>query len=209
LLPAPTANWFSAGNVSPRLSSQRPINLIYPRELTEGQSRARFASVDTKRRGPERLRSRTQASHATTLEGLDRDRYRDVMDGVTGRPHDKDRWGIRMTGADALSFGAEIRFPELGQLCRHVDQAHARDDYKGRLQLLDDIQPVTDPALRQRLCDGDLPPTQRPCLRVRPRTAGDPVSRGSVCGEGGGHQGQPVPRELGPQSELGGTGVEV
>ena len=127
------------------------INLIYPRELTEEQSRARFVSVDTKRRGPERLRSRTQASHATTLEALDLDRYRDVMDGVTGRPHDHELWGVRLTGADALSFGAEIAFPELGELCRRIDQAHARDDYKDHFQLLDDIQPVTDPALRQRL----------------------------------------------------------
>ena len=129
------------------------INLIYPRGLNDEQSRARLVSVDAKRRGPERLRSRIQASHATTLEALDVDRYRDVMDGVTGRPNDRERWGVRMTGADALSFGKEIRFPELGQLCREIDQAHARDDYKERFQLLDDIQPVTDPALRQRLCE--------------------------------------------------------
>ena len=129
------------------------VNLIYPRGLTEEQSRARLVSVDAKRRGPERLRSRTQASHATTLEALDLDRYRDVMDGVTGRPHDKELWGMRMTGADALSFGAEIRFPELGNLCRRIDQAHALDDYKERFQLLDDIQPVTDPGLRHRLCE--------------------------------------------------------
>lgn len=129
------------------------VNLIYPRGLTAEQSRTRLVSVDAKRRGPELLRSRTQASHATTLEALDLDRYRDVMDGVTGRPHDKDVWGMRMTGADALSFGAEIRFLELGKLCRRIDQAHARDDYKERFQLLDDIQPVTDPVLRQRLCE--------------------------------------------------------
>lgn len=129
------------------------VNLIYPRGLTEDQSRTRLVSVDAKRRGPERLRSRTQASHATTLEALDLDRYRDVMDGVTGRPHDKGLWGMRMTGADALSFGAEVRFPELGNLCRRIDQAHARDDYKERFQLLDDIKPVTDPELRLRLCE--------------------------------------------------------
>jgi len=129
------------------------VNLIYPLGLTEEQSRTRLVSVDAKRRGPERLRSRTQATHATTLEALDLDRYRDVMDGVTGRPHDKELWGMRITGADALSFGAEVRFSELGGLCRRIDQAHALDDYKERFQLLDDIQPVTDPALRGRLCE--------------------------------------------------------
>jgi uncharacterized protein (TIGR04141 family) len=127
------------------------LNLIYPSGGVSDEELSRLVALDAKRRGGETLRSRRQSSRATTFEGFDLDRLRDVVDAATGRPSNAQVWGPRISGGDALHFSTEISFDELGALCQQIAAAHARDDYRERFGWLDNIQPVTDPELREAL----------------------------------------------------------
>lgn len=137
------------------------MNLIYPRGA--GGSAGKLVAVDAKKRSGDTIRSRQQASKATTFEAFDLDKLRDLVGGATGRPYDR-RWGTRITGADPLTFAADTDFAGLGKLCRELTEAHDRDDYRDSFGWLDAIRPITDPALMaaiqdhlvQRLKVGDI-----------------------------------------------------
>lgn len=124
---------------------QTALNLIYPR-VGPGSEVGRLVAVDAKRRAGEVIRSRQQASRATTFETFDLDKVRDLVGGATGKPYDQ-KWGKRISGTDQLSFAADIEFSSLGKLCRDLDSAHDRDDYKDRFAWLDSIKPIHDPEL--------------------------------------------------------------
>ena len=94
------------------------------------------------------MRSRRQASKATSFEAFDVDKVRDLMGGATGTPCDR-KWGRRMTGGDALHFDSGHRFGELGKLCRGLQEAHDRDDYTDKFGWIDRIRPILDPVLLQ------------------------------------------------------------
>lgn len=137
------------------------LNLIYPRE--DDASTGKLVAVDAKRRGGNTMRSRRQASKATSFEAFDVDKVRDLMGGATGSPHDR-KWGRRVTGSDAFYFDSDARFEELGKLCRDLEETYSRDDYTDKFKWIDRIRPILDPALLQtvqdhivqRLANGDI-----------------------------------------------------
>jgi uncharacterized protein (TIGR04141 family) len=128
-----------------RYGLQTALNLIYPRVSVASEA-GRLVAVDTKRRSDEVVRSRQQASRATTFETFDLDKARDLVGSATGQPFDR-RWGKRISGTDQLSFTTDIEFSGLGKLCRDVDSAHDRDDYKDRFAWLDSVRLIHDPEL--------------------------------------------------------------
>jgi uncharacterized protein (TIGR04141 family) len=107
--------------------------------------------VDSKRRGATIVRSRFQASDLSDFDAFDINRLRDVLNKATGVPADAVTWGRRIAGGDAVSINVDISFDQLGDLCRQLEVAHARDDYQDRFDWIDYIQPVADPALVERL----------------------------------------------------------
>jgi uncharacterized protein (TIGR04141 family) len=137
------------------------LNLIYPRD--DSGSSGKLVAVDAKRRTGNVIRSRRQASKATSFEAFDVDTVRDLMGGATGTPCDR-KWGRRITGGDALHFDSDTQFGELGKLCRSMQEAHDRDDYADKFRWIDRIRPIHDPVLLQkverhlagRLADGDI-----------------------------------------------------
>jgi uncharacterized protein (TIGR04141 family) len=139
------------------------LNLINPRG-TAAADEGKLVAVGTKRRGGSIIRERKQSSRATSIEALEVDKLRDLVNGATGEPYDRVRWGSRTTGADTLTFAADTSFQELGQLTRDVVAAHDRDDYKERYAWLDAVRPIYDPTtvsrienhLMDRLLKGDL-----------------------------------------------------
>lgn len=140
---------------------QAALNLIYPRSDSNGSGK--LVAVDSKRRGGTAMRSRRQASKATSFEAFDVDKIRDLMGGATGTPGDRS-WGRRITGTDALHFEADILFEELGKLCRNLRDVYDRDDYTEKFGWIDRIRPIHDPVtlleleehLARRLNAGDI-----------------------------------------------------
>lgn len=119
------------------------LNLIYPAGTVQADL-GRLIAVDAKTRSSQVIRSRRQASHATTLESFDLDRLRDVLGSASGRPADREQWGTRITGADAIYLSLDIGFSGLPELCRRLLSAHEQVDYRQRFPWLDDLQPVAD-----------------------------------------------------------------
>lgn len=126
------------------------LNLIYSRG--DGGSSGKLVALDAKRRGGNTMRSRRQASKATSFEAFDVDKVRDLMGGATGTPCDR-KWGHRITGGDAFYFDSETGFAELGKLCRDLEEAYGRDDYTDKFKWIDRIRPILDPALLQKVHD--------------------------------------------------------
>lgn len=119
------------------------LNLIYPRDAPHTDP-GRLIGVEAKTRSRQTMRSRRQASRATTLEEFDVDRFRDVVGAASGRPADIGAWGARVTGADAIYLNPTIVFDQLPGLCRRLIESHNQDDYKDQFDWLDDLQPVAD-----------------------------------------------------------------
>jgi uncharacterized protein (TIGR04141 family) len=120
------------------------LNILYGED--EATPAARIIALQRKRRGPTTFRSREQATRAVEFDEFNVDRLQDVLDGITGRPTDTDRWGPRLTGSDALLFTTDRAFGELGAICREVDALHAKPDYRLHFAWLDDMQPVVEPS---------------------------------------------------------------
>lgn len=120
---------------------------------TDAIDPARLRSIDAKRVGTTILRSRHQVSDSSSLEELDVDVRRDLLNGVTGAPVDKSVWGPRITGKDSLTLSKPVRPEALDQLCLRLVQSYEAEDYKTRFSFVDDMQLETDPMLRARLED--------------------------------------------------------
>lgn len=126
------------------------LNLIYTRD--DGESSGKLVALDAKRRGGNIMRSRRQASKATSFEAFDVDKVRDLMGGATGTPCDR-KWGRRITGGDAFYFDSDTGFAELGKLCRDLEEAYGRDDYTDKFKWIDRIRPILDPVILQKVQD--------------------------------------------------------
>lgn len=128
------------------------LNLMYPRSLGSSEEDAtRVLGLDAKRRGRDVMRSRVQSSSETTFETFGVDQLRDVVDAATGRPVDTSTWGHRITGSDGLTCTVEEAVHGLGDVCRRIEEAHQQDDYRARFAWIDDVQPVNDPELFNKL----------------------------------------------------------
>jgi uncharacterized protein (TIGR04141 family) len=122
------------------------LNLIYPQRRRHDESdMARLLSVDAQRTTTERVRSRQQVQRNTAFETFDVDAVRDTLTAATGSPADRTIWGRRISGGDGLTLDADLRFSELGDRCRRIDQAHQSTDYTRQFPWLDNMQPVADP----------------------------------------------------------------
>jgi uncharacterized protein (TIGR04141 family) len=128
------------------------LNVIFEDDDgTEAINPARLRSVDAKRVGPTILRSRHQVAGSTSLEELDVDVRRDLLNGVTGTPVDRATWGQRITGKDALHLSMPFEFHQLDHLCGGIADAYGKEDYKVRFAFVDDMQLEKNPVLRARL----------------------------------------------------------
>lgn len=119
------------------------LNLIYPREASHADP-GRLIGVEAKTRARHTIRSRRQASRATTLEEFDVDRFRDVVGEAVGRPADRDAWGTRVSGGDAIYLNPDVSFDQLPGMCRRLIDSHLQTDYRDQFDWLDDLQPVAD-----------------------------------------------------------------
>lgn len=123
------------------------LNLIYP---SNSRDTPRLRSVDSKRRDSSVLRSRVQSSADVDFEAFDVSQLRDVLDKAVGQPYDP-RWGQRVQGGDALVLNLSVGVGELGKLCRDIEKVSRRDDYRAKFAWIDNIQPVSDPRLKERI----------------------------------------------------------
>jgi uncharacterized protein (TIGR04141 family) len=124
------------------------LNVPYPRSAAES---SRLRAVQSKQRGARVLRSQIQVSHLADFEAFGVNRLRDVLSKASGTPADPATWGGRVGGGDSIDLDVDISFDDLGELCWKLEDAHARDDYRDRFDWIDNIQPVTDPRLVERL----------------------------------------------------------
>lgn len=128
------------------------LNIIFEGDDgTDATDPARLRSVDSKRVGPTVLRSRHQVSGSTSLEELDVNVRRDLLNGVTGTPVDRKVWGTRITGRDALHLSLPVNFADLAHVCSRIADAYERNDYQVRFSFVDDMQLEKDPVVRARL----------------------------------------------------------
>jgi uncharacterized protein (TIGR04141 family) len=127
------------------------LNIVFEGDTGSGDwDPARLRSVDSKRVGTNILRARHQVSGQAALEDLDVNARRDLVNGVTGIPQNRDTWGTRITGRDALQF-SRASLDALGEICDQVLNASAGKDYEHRFKFIDDFVGVTDPITRTRL----------------------------------------------------------
>lgn len=98
------------------------------------------------------LRARHQVSGMAALENLDVDIRKDLVNGVTGIPSNREVWGKRVTGRDALQFSWPS-LGDLGELCDLLLDCHQGNDYRARFSFIDDFIGVTDPVIRTRLIE--------------------------------------------------------
>jgi uncharacterized protein (TIGR04141 family) len=125
------------------------LNLLYPRG---GDEAGRLRAVDSKRRSTTILRSRFQVSEPSNFETFDDvNRQSDTVLRAVGIPADADAWGRNIGGSDALTLNIAIQFDEIGELCRRIEAAHGQDDYRDLFDWIDYVQPISDPALVDRL----------------------------------------------------------
>lgn len=127
------------------------LNLIYPRNSRDAP---RLRSVDSKRRDTSVLRSRVQSSAEVDFEAFDVSQLRDVLDKAVGQPYDP-KWGQRVQGGDALVLNLPVSAGDLGKLCRDIEKVSRRKDYQAKFAWIDNIQPVSDPPLKEKI-EGEI-----------------------------------------------------
>jgi uncharacterized protein (TIGR04141 family) len=124
------------------------LNIVFEGDTGTGDlDPARLRSVDAKRIGPNLLRSRHQVAGVAVLEELQVDIRRDLLNGITGIPVDRDAWGPRVSGRDSLQF-SRSSLADLGAICDQILDAYEGTSYKVRFSFLDDFVAVTDPVTR-------------------------------------------------------------
>ena len=112
-------------------------------------------SVDTKTFEDMVVSRNTQVSRSTELPVFGVDVSRDILRAVTGEPRDKQRFGKRVSGADAavLNIGAGV--VDLPTVCRDLLEAYNDTAYRERFSWVDDLAIVQDDGVTERL-DGML-----------------------------------------------------
>lgn len=121
------------------------LNTVFPKSgLRTVNDAARVRSVDARTVTANTVHTRRQTDFGATFESFEVDIQRDLLRAITGKPFKTDKWGSRISGANALYLRRKIRFKDLGDLCKQVERAARRSDYKERFSWIDNIAPVTD-----------------------------------------------------------------
>jgi uncharacterized protein (TIGR04141 family) len=126
------------------------LNAIYPKGSV---AERRLRAVDSKRHAAETTRTRTQVAGIADFDAFGVSRLQDVVDRAIGRPMDEKLWGTRVGGADSVTFNVDLRIDDIGDLCRRIERFARRRDYQAHFAWIDNIQPVEDPALVEKLTD--------------------------------------------------------
>jgi len=113
------------------------LNRIHPNKLR---------SLDLRTYEDMMFATRKQASRVADLGAFGLDVSRDLLRAVTGEPEDKS-FAKRLTGADALTFTAQITIDQLGEKCKQILQAYYDDKYKQYFEWVDHLNEVRDPSL--------------------------------------------------------------
>ncbi len=129
------------------------LNIIYHEYDPTGENFSRVSSVDSKTVAANTMHTRRQADLRDAFEAFGIDVQRDLLNAVTGQPMDTNKWGTRVTGADAIRINKKTELNGLGNLCLQIAREHWRKDYQDRFSWVDDIHTVTEPDLRSTLED--------------------------------------------------------
>lgn len=109
-------------------------------------------SADTKHQSSIKVQSRRQASRPSDFGIFNINRLSEILKGVDVVPGDTDKWGNKASGSDSLRlYGRSITFGELGDVCRSIDSVAASAEYQKHFDWIDNIKPVTDSTVKNRL----------------------------------------------------------
>lgn len=107
-------------------------------------------SIDAKTIDERTLNIRRQSSRSSTVESFGLDVARDLVLAATGIPRDP-QFAKRVTGADALSFSAELEVRDLGSKCQQLLDEYGKTTYRDRFSWIDKLKAVKDTATIQAL----------------------------------------------------------
>jgi uncharacterized protein (TIGR04141 family) len=110
----------------------------------------KIRSVDAKTIDERTLNIRRQSSRSSAIETFGLDIARDLVRAVTGVPINL-ALAKRVTGADALSFSAELEMEDLGTKCDQLLEEYAKETYKERFAWIDKLKPVKDKSTQDEL----------------------------------------------------------
>ncbi|AEH45433.1 hypothetical protein Thein_1573 [Thermodesulfatator indicus DSM 15286] len=113
------------------------LNRIHPNRLR---------SLDLRTYEDMMLATRKQTSRGADLGVFGLDVSRDLLRAVTGEPEDE-AFAKRLTGADALTFTAQITIDQLGEKCKQILEAYYDNRYKQYFGWVDYLNEVRDPSL--------------------------------------------------------------
>lgn len=108
-------------------------------------------SMDTKTFEDMVVSRNTQVSRSTQLPVFGVDVARDILRAVTGEPRDKQRYGKRVSGADAAVLNLDVAPAELPGVCRGLLEAYQDTAYRERFSWVDDLAIVQDKARLEAL----------------------------------------------------------
>ena len=109
-------------------------------------------SIDIRRFEEMTFQTRRQTSRQTSITSFGLDISRDMLRAVTGTPHDH-KLALTLSGADSLSMSSRIELSNLPRLCTRLLEAHTSGDYVERFGWIDNLAPVKDADLSDRLDD--------------------------------------------------------
>jgi uncharacterized protein (TIGR04141 family) len=95
--------------------------------------------------------TREQTGVATELQYFGLNIERDLLRAITGKPNDE-KYGMRISGMDALKLSVEVKLEDLAHLLEHVLEAYNANAYKkGAFAWVDHIGEVKDKTLHEIL----------------------------------------------------------
>jgi uncharacterized protein (TIGR04141 family) len=107
-------------------------------------------SVDMRTMEEITVLTRRQASRASDFSTFGLDSSQDLLRGVTGRPSDA-TFADRVSGAEALTFAADMEMSELPAKCALLLEAYSATRYKGRFSFIDYLRIERDTTVTDQL----------------------------------------------------------
>jgi uncharacterized protein (TIGR04141 family) len=136
----------------PNFGLRTALNAIYEGDdVNAGGAPERIRQIGMKTVAANTLHTSTQANRFATFETFGVDIRSDLLSGITGTPADKNKWGTRLTGRDALGIAAIDDLSGLGTLCKQLHRTWRGKDYLQRFSWIDNVKIVRDPELVAKL----------------------------------------------------------